>query len=187
MDLKNILKYIKLHEQELSIVLGVVILIIAGIFVGKYIANLRHQNSITQQAADTTNENKTYTVTKGDSLWKIAKKVLGNGNDWKQIADANNISNPSQIEIGQILTIPSLTFSATPTPTNTPTPQITKEAASTNNNITQNSYTVVKGDNLWNIAIRAYGDGTKWHQIAEANHLTNPRMIHTGNVFTIPR
>jgi len=35
--------------------------------------------------------------------------------------------------------------------------------------ITGNSYTVVYGDTLWEISIGAYGDGTKWTQILDAN------------------
>ena len=49
------------------------------------------------------------------------------------------------------------------------------------------SYTVQKGDNLWDIAEAAYGDGFKWVDIAEANKLANPRIIHAGNEFVIPR
>jgi len=53
--------------------------------------------------------------------------------------------------------------------------------------ISGNSYTVVKGDDLWDIAVRAYGDGYKWVEIARANKLVNPDVIHPGNVFTLPR
>ncbi|QQS38540.1 LysM peptidoglycan-binding domain-containing protein [Candidatus Woesebacteria bacterium] len=49
------------------------------------------------------------------------------------------------------------------------------------------TYTVVRGDNLWKIAERAYGDGYKWVDIAKANKLVNPSIIHAGNVFVIPR
>lgn len=47
----------------------------------------------------------TYTVQKGDSLWKIASKLLGNGNKYKLIQSANNI-NGTLIRIGQKLKIP---------------------------------------------------------------------------------
>ncbi len=50
----------------------------------------------------------TYTVKSGDSLWNIAKKLYGNGSDYTKIYDANKdkISNPNQISVGQVLTIP---------------------------------------------------------------------------------
>lgn len=53
--------------------------------------------------------------------------------------------------------------------------------------ISGSSYTVHTGDNLWNIAERAYGDGFKWTEIATANNLSNPNIIHSGNVITLPR
>jgi nucleoid-associated protein YgaU len=40
---------------------------------------------------------------------------------------------------------------------------------------------------LWTIAVRAYGDGYKWTEIAKANKLVNPNLIHPGNVFVLPR
>lgn len=51
----------------------------------------------------------TYTVAKGDSLSKIAKKVLGNANRWREIFDANRdqIDNPDLIQPGQVLKIPA--------------------------------------------------------------------------------
>lgn len=50
-----------------------------------------------------------YTVVSGDSLWKIAKQLLGNGNRWQELYDLNRdkISNPNLIHPGQVLTIPS--------------------------------------------------------------------------------
>jgi len=49
---------------------------------------------------------RTYTVAKGDSLWRIAEKIYGNGSDFKKIARANNISDPDHIRPGQELVIP---------------------------------------------------------------------------------
>jgi len=46
---------------------------------------------------------------------------------------------------------------------------------------------VVKGDNLWQIALRAYGDGYQWVKIARENKLANPDLIHSGNILKIPR
>lgn len=45
---------------------------------------------------------------------------------------------------------------------------------------------VQKGENLWTIAREYFGDGDKWPQIAEANNLVNPRLIHSGNKLLIP-
>ena len=51
---------------------------------------------------------RTYTVQKGDSLWKIAKHVYGNGAEWKRIHEANKdtIEDPDLIQPGWVLRIP---------------------------------------------------------------------------------
>lgn len=51
------------------------------------------------------------------------------------------------------------------------------------------SYTVVKGDCLWNIAKRFYGNGSLYTVIYDANRNViggNPNMIYPGQVLTIP-
>ncbi len=115
-----------------------------------------------------------YTVKKGQSLWSIAEEVYGSGFNWVDIAKANNIKNPNLIEEGQELKLP----------------QVEKKTATVVNpeeKIEKDTYTVVRGDNLWKIAVRAYGDGYKWVDIARANKLVNPNLIHAGNVLVIPR
>jgi len=51
---------------------------------------------------------RTYTVVGGDSLSKIAKKILGDAGRWKEIFEANKdtIKNPDMIHPGQVLKIP---------------------------------------------------------------------------------
>ena len=53
----------------------------------------------------------TYTVVSGDSLSKIAKNQYGDAAKWDQIYEANKAligTNPDLIQVGQVLTIPSL-------------------------------------------------------------------------------
>ena len=51
----------------------------------------------------------------------------------------------------------------------------------------KNTYTVKKGDTLWSIAKKAYGDGSKYTKIASANSdIKNPNLIYVGQVITIP-
>ena len=60
-----------------------------------------------KQPRETTKEpEKTYTVKKGDTLWNIAKKELGDGTRYKEIAKLNNISNPNKIYPGQVFRLP---------------------------------------------------------------------------------
>ena len=46
----------------------------------------------------------TYTVKRGDCLWNIAKRYLGSGTRWTELADINGISrgNPT-IYVGQVI------------------------------------------------------------------------------------
>lgn len=50
------------------------------------------------------------------------------------------------------------------------------------------TYTVAAGDCLWSIAQKAYGTGTKWGVIYEANKATvkDPGMIYIGQVLVVP-
>ncbi len=49
--------------------------------------------------------------------------------------------------------------------------------------------TVVRGDNLWDLARRFYGDGTRFRQIyaANANQIRNPSLIYIGQIFVVPK
>lgn len=64
----------------------------------------------------------TYAVEKNDCLWKIAKKVYGDGDMWKVIYDANSavIKSNYVIYTGQILTIPGVNVTQVETPAPAP-------------------------------------------------------------------
>lgn len=50
----------------------------------------------------------TYTIEPGDMLMKISKKFYGDENKYKLIMEANNITDPNKIQVGQVLKIPPL-------------------------------------------------------------------------------
>ena len=52
-------------------------------------------------------KNREYTVQKGDSLWRIAERELGNGSRYREIVSLNNIQNPSSLSIGMKLRMPA--------------------------------------------------------------------------------
>lgn len=60
------------------------------------------------EAVQPENNDVTYIVVRGDSLWKIAARHYGSGLEWKKIYEANRniIKNPDLIYIGQSLVIP---------------------------------------------------------------------------------
>lgn len=44
----------------------------------------------------------------------------------------------------------------------------------------------LEGESLWQIADEMYKDPSKWRVIAEANNISNPRLIEPGTELTIP-
>lgn len=48
------------------------------------------------------------------------------------------------------------------------------------------TYVVVAGDCLWNIAYKLYGSGAQYTKLAEANKIVDPYVIYVGQILTIP-
>lgn len=160
--------------------LGALVIVIVGILIVNYFKDRRAQT--TPEAITTSNQaevGKAHTVVKGETLWSIAENAYGSGYNWTDIKTANNLKTET-IEVGQKLDIPNV-------PAKKPTSTTKIATVGTAGSIATSSYIVVRGDNLWNIAVRAYGDGFKWTEIAKANNLKNPSIIHAGNVLTLPR
>jgi len=62
-------------------------------------------------AGNPTAAGNSYTVVSGDSLSKIAKNHYGDAAKWHQLYEANKAligNDPDHIEVGQVLTLPSL-------------------------------------------------------------------------------
>lgn len=191
---KGFFSRIKFTESYTSLILGAIVVLIVGIlFISFAKGNKNTQTSsirdISKIENQTSNTSSTYTVNPGDDLWSISETVYRDGYKWVEIARVNKLENPGIIYPGNKLIIPTIApivnqqTIAQNIEENPPTQNFIIQ----NNSITGNTYTVVKGDNLWNIAVRAYGDGFKWPEIARANNLTNPSLIFSGNVFIIPR
>ena len=62
------------------------------------------------QVADAAGKARTYTVVSGDTLWRIAERMYGNGSHYMKIFEANTgvLKDPDQIFPGQQLVIPEL-------------------------------------------------------------------------------
>jgi len=177
LTLKSFLKSFKTNESTISMVLGALVIVIVGILTVNYFKDRRGQTL--PEALTTTGVKKEHIVTKGESLWSIAEDYYGSGYNWVDLAKANSLSN-FNLEVGQEISIPDIAARE---------PTATKKVVTAENltSISGNSYTVVRGDNLWKIAVRAYGDGYKWVELAKINNLKNPDLIHSGNVLIIPR
>lgn len=198
--LKQLLKTIKLNESMLSMLFGIVTVILIGVLVFRMYKVAKPE--ITSEADKTEvamekvgevevevkEDGKKYpaqlpekvTVAAGDNLWKIAEQYYGSGYNWVEIAKANELRNASRIAVGQELKLPKVAIiqpkAVEQVVAKTEMPQIEGE-----------SYTVVKGDHLWSISVRAYGDGYKWSEVAKFNELKTPNYIEVGQVIKLPR
>lgn len=117
-----------------------------------------HEDAAGAEEEDT--EDVTYIVEPGDTLWSIAERFFGDGNRYKEIAELNNLADPNIIHAGQELVIQRVSDDE-----EEPLPA---------------DYIVQEGDTLWSIAERAYGDGSKYTELAEKNGLGNPELIYPG-------
>ncbi len=188
---KDFLSGIRWDESYVSLIVGVIVVILVGILGIVFIRNTRdtqtsstkfqpsvefekleeNGNSITEGGG------KSYTVKEGDTLWSISERYYKSGYNWVDVAKANNLSNPDLIAAGNKLNIPDVQ----------PKQITVVSSQAPKRDISGNSYKVQKGDYLWDIALRAYGDGYSWVKIAKANNLKNPDLIYSGNVLKIPR
>jgi nucleoid-associated protein YgaU len=184
----NVFSQVKWGESYTSLFLGVVVVIVAAVLVFSFLKgrNFNRPGS-TQSTSTSQNEQanktlpKTYQVKQGDDLWNISEKIYGSGYNWVDLASVNKLENPELLYVGTKLTVPDVK------------PRIVKNivdsvnSVQNTNSITGSTYTVAKDDYLWEIAVRAYGDGYKWVEIAKTNKLVNPDVIHSGNVLKLPR
>ncbi|RMH61749.1 MAG: LysM peptidoglycan-binding domain-containing protein [Calditrichaeota bacterium] len=110
-----------------------------------------------------------YTVERGDYLWKIAAKpdIYGDAYAWMRIytSNADQIKDPDLIFPDQVLTIPRV--------------------------VGPNEHLVQKGENLSMIAgySNVYGSSFKWQKLFEANKSTisDPNVIYPYQVIKIER
>lgn len=191
------------NQSRLSMVLGALILIVLGILIFNYFNKQKAdlgpaQQTEEQQTQDVSPEKLPgkYTVKEGDTLFLIAQNYYQDGSKFEEIAKANNLSNVDVIETGQVLEIPALFPTPSPSASSqpSPTPAETSEGGTGGADTTiwgpkieGTSYTVQEGDWLSTIAGRAYGDIFAYQKLAEANKIPNSDLIYPGQILTIPR
>lgn len=174
-------------------VLGALVIIIVSVLVVNYFKDRGRSTlpflSTEKEELTTSFQAKNYTVVRGENLWTIAEREYGSGYNWIDIAAENKIKNPDMISAGQVLVLPSVKVRKPVVAEKVETVKKTTVIAQNKvlEPISGGTYSVVRGDNLWTIAVRAYGDGFKWTQIAKENKLVHPGLIHSGNLLVLPR
>lgn len=128
-------------------------------------------------------------VQRGDSLWRMAERHLGDGARFEEIADLNRgviqpdgrtLTDEHWIYPGWRLRLPA---------------DATHIAAAPERTAGTATYTVKPGDTLWDIAATQLGDGDRYPEIADLNHgitqpdgtaLGEPDLIRPGWTLTLP-
>jgi nucleoid-associated protein YgaU len=181
---KQLRKRFNSTESYVSLFLGLAVVLLLGSLVFNYLSArklLPGQNTALSNQAGNGNETSTpptsYTVASGDTLWSISEKFYKSGYNWVDLQKANKLTDADLIEVGQKLAIPMVTPII---------PQGEISATNITAQPTPAKYTVVAGDDLWDISLKHYGTGYRWPDIAKANNLENPDIIHSGNVLILP-
>lgn len=118
----------------------------------------------------------TYTVRRGDTLWGIAARLLGDGARWPQLLRVHNdnaalglggatIQDPHRLRPGQVLLL---------------------RPAGAGEDREALEWRVARGDTLWRIADRLYGDGRLWPLLQQANGLPRPDHLLPGQRLRVP-
>ena len=186
----------KIRENYLSIALGLLVLLVAVSIVFR-----ANDTMLTKKSKEVAEEaqkaaqlaGREYVVKKGESVSSIARDQLGSLDQTQAIVDANKLENPERIEVGQKLILPDVENGES---------EIDEQVAGTNEGdlngagvtttapggkITGDTYTVQKGDTLFNIAIRAYNNGNMMYTIMRANGLRSVNYIEAGWTLKLPR
>jgi nucleoid-associated protein YgaU len=127
---------------------------------------------------------KTYTVVAGDNLTQIARRLLGDGERWDELLEANadQLNRPEQLRVGMVLKLPDTPTAPTAAPA-TPAASVATRAADNSG-----TYTVKAGDNLTRIAAQTLGSGDRWDEIFAANRdrLASPDAVVVGQTLRLP-
>lgn len=137
---------------------------------GKVVTNKQTESAQTPETNVTVSNTSYYTVKSGDTLSRIAGQFNTTVNN---LAALNDIHNVNRIYVGQRLLVRQPAKQQQ---------QTNSKQNETNTTTNSNTYTVKSGDTLSGIAGKF---NTTYTQLAQLNHISNPNMIHVGQVLTL--
>lgn len=138
---------------------------------GKVVTNKQTESAQTPETNVTVSNTGYYTVKGGDTLSRIAGQFNTTVN---KLATLNDIHNVNRIYVGQRLLVRQ--------PAEQQHQQTTPKRTENNTTTNSNTYTVKSGDTLSGIAGKF---NTTYTQLAQLNHISNPNVIHVGQVLTL--
>lgn len=137
-----------------------------------------------------------HTIRRGDNLFDLAERYLGDGTKYPRIVDANPGLHPQRLQLGMKIRIPD---SASPSmsredrlrqlaretesdPRKPKTQPAKKKSSETE------TYTVRKGDTLTRIAKRLLKDSNQWQTLYAMNRdqLSKPEALREGQKIRVP-
>ena len=137
----------------------------------------------------------TYKIKKGDTLWSISKKFLGESSMWKEVWKVNSIIiNPNLIYPGQTIRLKAvkkvdkkLTETTEEEFKNVLHSKIKqKEALFKPNPNNKDTYKIKKGDTLWSISKKFLGESSMWKEVWKVNSIIiNPNLIYPGQTIRL--
>lgn len=118
-----------------------------------------------------------YVTQRGDNFWKLAKRFYSDARKWRLIQDANpQFKGP--LPTGVDIVIPQFA-KATAEASAQPAQALAVEGP--------RQHVVEKGDTLWKLAQKYYGDANQWEFILKANpRIKDENVLEKGAVLVMP-
>lgn len=181
--MRDFLKNLKLNEQNISMLLGVVVVILVGSLLYNYFKSVNKSSDGDTSSTSTPEEQvqvpsgdklpADYTVQKGDTLWSISQKAYGSGYNWVDVYSANKDvigNNSNRLLADTKINLPKVE------------PKMVQALPATTGEKTE--YTVQKGDTLWSILVKSCSNGYLWSNVAKENNIANANQIEVDQKLT---
>ena len=146
-----------------------------------------------------------HTVGENESLWVLAKMLTGNANNWRALAEINNLDESGSVYVGQRIRIPAemkrVPLDDEVVADNQPAieaePQAetmqAKAAGETDSKPMMaagdgEEFEVLAGESLWFFAKRTTGNSANWTKIAQANNMSESEAnnVRFGQTILVP-